>query len=658
MNGLFGDCDHSDGSSNDGRRERMQAMSKQAVQLSVVRARGPSIVAEHGDGVSLALCVRCLAHAGLPDCIERQDHLWLAFAGRLDHRQDLDRELGIADRRGDAEHCQEKQGLGDAAVVMAAYRRFGLDCVDRLNGDWAFALWDARDRRLVLARDATGISSLFWWSGGGRVLFASSMPVLLAAGPVPKRPDPRWMAGLLTVFVDSTHPSGTAFQDVHALPAGHLLVAQGGHTELKRWWRPELLAPLWHEDLPQLQQRFVSAYQEAVRTVLPRAGHKVAATLSGGLDSGSVVALAAPMLAKRGQRLTAYVQRPSFDATGDHPTRNTDEWDLAMATARHVGNVDVVSCRTSDVSPLEGIRRWLDMTTVPSHAAGNWFWLLDIARQAASSESEMFLVGQAGNSAVSYAGSGNLWPRVWRLQPARVWSELRGGHFGVIQAATERLLKPALRPAWWGLKRALKNAPAEPAWRGYSLINPRLERDVGLAPAMRAAGHDPTFTRTTPAAVVAFRLTLLGGVENGASVWNELGRSHGFNVCDPTRDRKLIELCWRLPDELFWAQGKRRGLVRVAMRDLLPAQVLDSNQRGQQAADLRQRLQACRPEMLSEVERLALHPVVREWIDTERFRECAKQVVAPNSGEPSDALHWPQHFMRTFAAAEFVSRHA
>ena len=636
----------------------MLAMGRKAAQLSVVRDRGISIVAEHGDGVSLGQCERRPDHVSPSFCIERQDHLWLAFAGRLDHRHELEGELGIADQRGVVEHRQAKQPSGDASVVMAAFRRFGLDCVDRFNGDWALALWDARDRRLVLARDATGISSIFWWSGGSRILFASSLPVLLAAGPVPKRPDPRWMAGLLTVFVDPAHPSGTAFQEIYALPAGHLLVAQGGHTDLKRWWRPESLAPLWREDLPQLQQRFLSTYQESVRAVLPKDEHKVAATLSGGLDSGTVVALAAPTLAKRGQRLTAYVQRPCFDASGDHPMRNIDEWELAMATAQFVGNVDVVSCRSTEESPLESIRQWLDMTTVPSHAAGNWFWLRDIARQAASSDADVLLTGQAGNSAVSYTGNGNLWPRVRRLQAARVWAELRGGHFGVIQAATERLLKPALRPAWWGLKQVLKSSPVEPAWRGYSLINPVLERDVGLATAMRAAGHDPTFTRMTPAAVVAFRLTLLGGVENGASVWNELGRSHGLKVCDPTRDRKLVELCWRLPDELFWAQGKRRGLVRVAMRDLLPAQVLDSNQRGQQAADLGQRLHACRSELLSDVERLARHPIVSEWIDSERFKVRAKQVVALSRVDTGQAAQWPQHFLRTLAAAEFLSRHA
>ena len=255
MSDLFGACDHSDRFSAEDRRAYMLAMSNKALQTSVARTFRPVIVTEHGDGVSLGLCERRPGGANSPACIERQDHLWLCFAGRLDHRQDLERELGFGDQRGLVQHRQEGQRMSDASVVLAAYRKFGLDCVDRLNGDWAFALWDARSHELVLARDATGISSVFWWSGGGRLFFASSLPVLLAAGPVPKRPDARWMAGLLTVFVDPAHPSDTAFQNIHALPAGHLLVVQGGQTELKRWWRPESLVPMWREGLPQLQQR-------------------------------------------------------------------------------------------------------------------------------------------------------------------------------------------------------------------------------------------------------------------------------------------------------------------------------------------------------------------------------------------------------------------
>lgn len=613
---------------------------------------------QHGDGIDLGLCGPRSQQGGPSPSVFRHGHLWLAFGGRLDPCAELDRILGLVrtDRSAMAGVLDQQQE--DAMVVAAAYGRFGIECVDRLNGDWTFALWDEHERRLVLARDATGLSSLYWYSQRGQLLFASSIPVLLASGAVPTRPDPRWMAGLLATFVDTRHPTGTAFQDVHALPAGHLLLVQGGKEEIRRWWRPMALTPLWHEDPPQLQERFLKVYKDAVFAALAPGQGKTVATLSGGLDSGSVVALAAPELLQRGQRLTAFVHRPMFDASSDHPDRDTDEWSLALATAQHVGNVDAVSCTTEQPSPIEAIRQWLDMTAVPSHPVGNWFWLLDVARRAALLKADVLLTGQAGNCAVSYVGNGSLWPRVMHLQLARVWAELQAEHAGVFSAISSRLVKPPLRPVWHRVKKRLASPEEAAPWNAYSLIHPGLATDVGLMAAMRADDHDPSFTSMSPANLAKFRLTELGGVDNGGSLWSELGRSHGFVVRDPTRDRSLIELCWRLPDELFWAKGMRRGLVRNSMSSQLPAKVLFSSRRGQQAGDLRQRSQFCGAELLAEAERLSHHPIVRQWIDTKRLMECANLVLDQKAAPSGSSAYWAHHFLRTLAAAEFISRYA
>lgn len=656
MSGLFGAHGFATTLTEDARRGLLARMGDRASTTLVAQSGIPAIATAHADGVALGLYEGRCGDEVQPPHIERADHLWLAFAGRLDHRDALDRKLGLAAARSSVEPGRTGAGATDAAVVMAAYRRYGIGCVNQLAGDWSFALWDDRERRLILARDATGISSLFWWAGGGLLLFASSLPALLSAGPVPTRPDPRWIAGLLTVFIDSAHPGSTALQDVHALPPGHLLIAANGRFDLDRWWHPESLQPFYGDRLPELQERFLTYYGEAVRALL-RNSRNVTATLSGGLDSGSVVALAAPALAKRDQRLTAYVHRPRFDAASDYPTRATDEWELAQATARHVGNVDTVACPSEHLSPLDGIRHWLDMAVVPSHGAPNWFWILDIAKTAASAGADVLLVGQAGNSTVSYPGNGNLWPRVLRLQWSTAYRELRADKAGPFEAFKTRLAKPALRPAWHGLKRAFAGRPAEPPWQRYSLVHPALAQEMDLLAAMRADGHDPTFAGMPPAKRDLFRLTLLGGVENGASAWTELGRSHGFDVRDPTRDRRLVELCWRLPDELFWAQGWQRGLVRHAMRDALPAKVLASGQRGLQSADLRQRLQAGRAEFLAEVERLCRHPTVRQWIDVERLSQSAQATFDPAAVTAMSDPYWPQHLLRTLAAAEFVARH-
>ena len=100
----------------------------------------------------------------------REGECLLVAHGRLDNRADLCRDLGITDR-GD---------LPDSALVMAAYRRHGADCVGHLQGDWVFAIWDGAIRRLMLARCATGTASLFWHRDEGGVAFATGVTGLLA----------------------------------------------------------------------------------------------------------------------------------------------------------------------------------------------------------------------------------------------------------------------------------------------------------------------------------------------------------------------------------------------------------------------------------------------------------------------------------------------
>ena len=608
------------------------------------------------DGVAFGVCE--LQYAGEPTQVRtaQAGPLLLVTQGRLDTRAELIELLGLpADPRADAAGGLDDTP-SDTALILAAYQRFGIDCVEHLVGDWVFALWDAERKRLVLARDASGVSALFWWQGAGHLLFATSLPTLMAAGPMPTRPNPRWIANLLTLFDDPAQPGATAFDSVFSVPPGHFLIAQGGRAELRRWWRPEALPPPDETPLPELEARFLARYDAAVRQRLRRPGGSIAATLSGGLDSGSVVALAATALAEQGQRLTAYVHTPRFDASHEHPTRVTNEWALAQATARHAGSVDAIACPTENLSPLDGIERWLDIAMVPSAAAVNSYWMQDIAMQAAASGARVLLTGQGGNGTVSYAGTGNLWPRVRSLRLAHAMREVRAEESGWPSAVRDRLIKPALRPAWHRVKRAWSFPANDPAWSEFALLKRSLADELGLEAAMREARHDAN-VGSTAERVAKFRLGLLGGADNGNSTWAELGTTHGLDVRDPTRDQNLVELCWQLPDELFWAHGRRRGLIRSTMSHKLPHEVLTCAQKGLQSADVCQRLRACGPALLGQVADVSRHALVRQWIDTDRLALSANAALQESPTKLKGAV--PVAFMlHALAVAVFITRHS
>jgi asparagine synthase (glutamine-hydrolysing) len=572
--------------------------------------------------------------------------LQFQFAGccRLDNRQALQERLDLAGQ----------EGLSDAQLVLAAYRRHGLDGVQHLVGDWSFALWDLARQRLVLARDATGNSAMFWWQGAGLILFANNLGNLLAAPPVPRRPNPEWIAGLLTIFHDPRRQEETAFEGVSSLRPGYMLVVEGGQATMHRWWRPEQLAALDGQGRDEWGERFVSLYDDAVRQRLRRAAGSVALTLSGGLDSGSVAALAAPALAQQNELLTGYVHVPRF-TPAEHPGRISNEWNLATATAKHVGNIRPVECISAGISPVEGIRRMLDIMHVPSHAACNWFWILDILERARDDGASVLLTGQGGNATVSYQGNGSLWPQWRALQWRAMVHELTKERGGWTVGVRERLLKPALRPAWRWFRDARPLSHGLQPWSRHAVINPQWAREIGLADSMRRSRHDPSLRHVRPQAVKNWRLGQHHGTTIAGAMWSQLGIAFGLDVRDPTRDQRLVELCWRLPDDMFWAHGLRRGLIRHEMRHHLPEEVIGVTRKGLQASDLPERLKACREQLFDELASVSTHPLVRAWLDVSRLTQSVQAAVSDDSHLPGNAVS-PDQMLRALAIAMFIVR--
>ena len=641
----------------DAARGLMERMGARAAVAAIPLPSAPVTTIVTTDGVAFGVCERQHPGETLPLPTARGPGLWLAIQGRLDNRAELAALLNLPALDDPDATTESDTSTPDAALVLAAYQRFGIDCVEHLLGDWVFALWDVGRNRLLLARDATGNSAAFWWQGGGQLLFATSLPTLLAAGPVPTRPNARWIAGLLTVFTDPAYPGATAFEGVFAIPPGHVLLVEGGQADLKRWWHPEALQPIKDTPLPELEARFLALYEDAVRRSLWRRRGAVAATLSGGLDSGSVVALAAPMLAQQGQRLTGYVHTPRFSVADGQVGRTQDEWPLAQATARFVGNVDAVACPTDHISPIEGIQRWLDVTAAPSFSPSNWYWLLDIVQRAASAGASVLLTGQGGNYTVSNAGTGDLHPMLRRSGLAAVLQELGADEAGWLGALRDRVIKPALRPVWHAGRRILGSAMSgTPGWHAVALPRTALADHFELAAAMSRAGHDPGFRTSSPQQWRLLRLGLLGGADNGLALWNELATAHSLSIRDPTRDRRIVEFCWRLPDQIFWAHGRKRGLVRCGMHDRLPPEVLDCTSKGLQSSDIRLRLRECRDDFLGRIDEVCRHPIAGEWIDTERLVGSAQWALDGEGRMPADSVAIVP-MLRALAAGMFIARH-
>ena len=179
----------------------------------------------------------------------------------------------------------------DSEIALHLYEDYGVQCLHRLRGEFAFVLWDQKNRTIVAARDRFGIKPLFYAWHGGTLYFASEVKALFAAG-VPAR----WDAESVYNSVElGGHQMRTLFDGIFQIPPGNYLIASEKHVEVHQYWdfhypRAEHTAP--HRSDADWAAEFRLVLEEAVRIRL-RADVPVGCYLSGGLDSCAVLGLAA-----------------------------------------------------------------------------------------------------------------------------------------------------------------------------------------------------------------------------------------------------------------------------------------------------------------------------------------------------------------------------
>lgn len=178
----------------------------------------------------------------------------------------------------------------DAELVLSAYEKWGDECADRVIGEFAFFIWDARQRRLFGARDAAGTRHFYYHAGTGWFAFASEIRGLLALERIEKRLNESRVLDCLIGEFDRDDEVGTFYHDILRLPAGHCISVAEGHTRTWRNWNPANLEANRFASIDECAEAFREQLRVAVKCRLRSIG-PVGAMLSGGLDSSSIVGM-------------------------------------------------------------------------------------------------------------------------------------------------------------------------------------------------------------------------------------------------------------------------------------------------------------------------------------------------------------------------------
>jgi len=259
------------------RRHDVEAMTRTLVH------RGPDDEGYHVAG-PLGLGFRRLSiidlAGGHQPMSDHEESVWVVFNGEIYNFQELRSEL--------EDHGHSFRTKSDTEVIVHGYKQWGDDVLNRLNGMFGLAIWDARKRRLVLARDPFGIKLLYYRIAGGRLDFGSEIRALHAATPARREID----ATCLNLFLRYRYtPSPyTLFKDVRKLAPGTKLTVENGSCQVSRWYRfkPRPFASAKRAD--EAAEELLTLYRDAVRRQLI-SDVPVGLLLSGGIDSGMLLAL-------------------------------------------------------------------------------------------------------------------------------------------------------------------------------------------------------------------------------------------------------------------------------------------------------------------------------------------------------------------------------
>lgn len=472
---------------------------------------------------------------------------------RLDNRSDLLPKLGLAGGR---------RTIGDGELILRAYLTWGTECLDHLRGDFAFAIWDPRNGQMFCARDQVGMRQLIYAHEPGELFaFATEPHALLQHRGIPAEINEARIADYLEGF-EARDLTSTFFTRLYRLPPAHALVLDRDGLRIWRYWQLKAPPMLHLPDDAAYADAFLEVFTDAVRVRL-RSSTPVGSMLSGGMDSGSVSAVAARLLkdSDRSPLKTYSAIRDDADCAESR-------------TIRSALTIEHIAPRFVSLDDFEDLRADLERLTrecaepFDSHMT----LLRAVYLKAQRDGAKVMLDGVGGDTTL---GSEEMIRRyldqdrflqAWREAAgerrfwgpeARSWTVFLKGFARVF--VPEALLKRR--------RERLKQRRHTEAERD-SPIAPKFAERIGIQ-ALREQNAAHIAKPSNPDARKAKR-ALHPYVVVARERYDRTASALAIEPRDPFLDIRVLEFCLSLPQEQLQKEGWPKIILRRAMKSILP----------------------------------------------------------------------------------------
>jgi len=491
--------------------------------------------------------------------------IWVIFNGEIYNHADVRREL--------ESHGHTYRTKSDTETIVHAYEQWGEECVHRFRGMFAFAIWDAPRRRLLLVRDRLGIKPVYWTRTSDALLFGSEIKAILASGLIEPRANPT----VLPEVLSNRYTSGTEtmFEGIHKLLPGHVLVFEAGQITTRQYW--DVPARDTASSQPAVShpvERFKELLEESVKLRL-MADVPLGMFLSGGIDSSAIAALMAKM-----------IDRPLQTFSVAFKDRAFSELEYAREVATAIGAVshEIVIDDGDFFGALPKLL-WHEDEPIAHPSSIPLYFVSALAREHVT----VVLTGEGSDELL--AGYGK-YPRVaWNWRAGAMYERMLPGAVrssiarGVIPMLPAKLARYARRSFL-----AMDRTPESMFFDNFSAIRLADQRQL-LSPALREAatranaygssldyfntpnGSSTLLDRLLYADIKTYLVELL-------MKQDQMSMAASIESRVPFLDHELVEFAATLPDHWKLNGWTTKRILRESMKGLLPETILNRPKMG------------------------------------------------------------------------------
>jgi len=544
---------------NENSRERRGLKGKIKRMTDSIAHRGPNgegFFVDEKMGIALGhrrLSILDLSLAGKQPMPDDSEKLWIIFNGEIYNYVELKKEL-------QKKHKKIYKSGTDTEVLLHAYAAWGKNFLEKLNGIFAFAIWDEKKKILFCARDHVGVKPFYYALQNGVFYFASEIKALLEAG-VKTSPNDKIIYDYLVLGVYE-HSEETFFSNIYKLPPGHYLSFESGKIKISRYWNlPQKVFSMdgWSEK--KIKKEMLALLEDAVRIQL-RSDVPISINVSGGLDS-SILAYLVDKICKGQRNFRLF----SFG----YGNSKYDEAQFVSTLARKLGwqeefthllPKDVIRLAPLAVyhqdEPFPGLPSLALQRLVESHKSENMPVILEGQGGDEIEAGYEYYIGPFILDLIESAGSAKAFFELEKYgelhgftneQTSRFFMGSLGAYFaGGVSADASSFVKPHVLKK--DFLRTAKNVPLEFESPFYSHLSNMQYRDIFYTKL-------PRILRSCDRASMAY----------------------GRELRVPFLDKRLVEFFMSLPMRYKIQNGEQRFLLREVFRKVLPKDVVNASKR-------------------------------------------------------------------------------